>query len=120
IALIAEMLGLSTLAFAVGVYLPVATSGALFVGGVIRRIAMAKTGMTDAEADAGKGTLYASGLIAGGALAGLALAPPTYYKLNEVLAIGPKIVPWLAQSNVAALIIVLALGYSLYRYAMKK
>jgi hypothetical protein len=120
LALMAEILGLQVLAFAVGVYLPVSTSATLFVGSVIRRIVMERTGMTDSEADAGRGTLYASGLIAGGALAGLALAAFTAFQLDESVAIGPRLIGWLTQSNVFAIVIFSGLAYSLYRYASNR
>ena len=120
IALIAELVGMQVLSFAVGVYLPVSTSATIFVGGFLRRLAMRKTGMTESEADAGRGTLYASGLIAGGALAGLALAGFTAFQMDEKVAIGPRIIGWLASNDIFAIIIFSALAYSLYRFAVKR
>ena len=122
IALIAELCGIQTLPFAVGVYLPVSTSAPIFVGGLLRNFAMKKTGMTDQEADAGAGTLYASGLIAGGALAGLALAAITAFKLDETFSIGPRIFGHFIteQSNLVAIGMFALLAFSLYRYASKK
>lgn len=122
IALIAELCGIQTLVFAVGVYLPVSTSAPIFVGGLLRHLVMKKTGMTDAEADSGSGTLYASGLIAGGALAGLALAAITAFKLEETFAIGPRILGhFLTEgSNLFAIGMFALLAFSLYRYARRK
>jgi putative OPT family oligopeptide transporter len=120
LALMAEVLGLQVLAFAVGVYLPVSTSATLFVGSVVRRFVMERTGMNEAEADAGRGTLYASGLIAGGALAGLALAALTAFQVDEAVAIGPRIIGWLAQSNVFGMVMFSGLVYTLYRYARNR
>jgi uncharacterized oligopeptide transporter (OPT) family protein len=121
IALIAEVCGLQPLTFGVGVYLPISTSAPIFVGGLVRTLAMRKTGLTDHEIDSGSGTLYASGLIAGGAIAGVALTTLTGFKVDdEVGAIGPMILRQLAESHLFALAIFAVLAYSLYRYACKK
>jgi putative OPT family oligopeptide transporter len=82
IAVMLEMAGVPSLAFAVGVYLPFSTSTAVFAGGVVRWLAdlyqrrkHAESELTAeeiaAEAERSPGTLLASGLIAGGALAGI-------------------------------------------------
>lgn len=121
IALIAELCGLQTLPFAVGVYLPVSTSAPIFAGGLIRSLVMRKTGMSDSEADSGPGTLYASGLIAGGALAGVALTTLTGFEVDDDVArIGPMITGHLAESSIFAMLIFVLLAFSLYRYARRK
>ena len=85
IALTLEMCGIGSLAFAVGVYLPISTSLPIFVGGMIRwlvdRHARGKhvaSGLTEeqmvAESDKSPGVLMASGYIAGGAIAGIVIA----------------------------------------------
>jgi len=71
LALMLEMAGVSSLPFAVGVYLPVSTSAPMFVGGVVRWwVDRRRRG---AESDASPGTLLASGYIAGGSLVGVAV-----------------------------------------------
>jgi hypothetical protein len=62
----------SSLPFAVGVYIPLPTTAAIALGGVVRRLSERRA--AEAQADSAPGTLWASGLIAGGALAGLAVA----------------------------------------------
>ena len=77
IALLMELCGVPSLPFAVGVYLPMATSAPIFFGGVVRWLVdklKAKNGKHTAEDDAGPGVLYSSGLIAGGSIAGIVLA----------------------------------------------
>ena len=65
--------GVSGLAFAIGVYLPLATMAPLFVGGCVRALVERKRGpRTDGEGD--PGILAASGLVAGEGLAGVAVA----------------------------------------------
>lgn len=85
IAVVLEMSGIPSLAFAVGVYLPLSSSSPIFIGGLIRWLAdwhrrreLQHTGMSEeqlvAEADKSPGVLMASGYIAGGAIAGIFIA----------------------------------------------
>jgi hypothetical protein len=80
-----ELCGVSSLAFAVGVYLPMATSAPVFIGGAVRwlvdRWRQRKAGAHEssaedlaAEGDRSPGVLMASGFIAGGAIAGIIIA----------------------------------------------
>lgn len=71
LAFMMELVGVSSLPFAVGLYLPISTSAGIFVGGVVRRIVDWKTNSKEAEAEFSPGVLMASGLIAGGAIAGV-------------------------------------------------
>ena len=68
-----ELCGIHSLSFAVGAYLPIATTAPIFVGGLVRWWVERQTGQT-AESDLGAGTLFSSGLIAGGSLAGILFA----------------------------------------------
>jgi putative OPT family oligopeptide transporter len=76
LALVLELCGISALPFAVGVYLPISASAPIFVGGVVRYLVerKKKAPETDVESETGPGILYSSGLIAGGAIAGILLA----------------------------------------------
>ena len=85
IAITLEMSGIPSLAFAVGVYLPLSTSAPIFIGGLIRWlvdkwIARKHAGaeltrdQLVAEGDKSPGVLMASGYIAGGAIAGILIA----------------------------------------------
>jgi putative OPT family oligopeptide transporter len=85
ISVVLELSGISALAFAVGVYLPIAVSLPIFIGGMIRwlvdRLGRAKhvnAGLTEdqiaAEGDKSPGVLMASGYIAGGSIAGIVIA----------------------------------------------
>lgn len=85
IAIVLEMSGIPSLAFAVGVYLPLSSSSPIFIGGLIRWLvdrylrvkfkhkSLSETEMV-AEGDKSRGVLLASGYIAGGALAGIVIA----------------------------------------------
>lgn len=85
ISVVLELCGVSSLAFAVGVYLPISSSAPVFVGGIIRwlvdRYVRGKhkgKQLTEeqlvAEGDKSSGVLLASGYIAGGAIAGIVIA----------------------------------------------
>jgi putative OPT family oligopeptide transporter len=123
-----ELLGIRSLSFAVGSYLSIGTTAAIFCGGIVKWLAERGQEKTE-EGEASPGALYASGLIAAGGIVGL-------------LAIGLRLVdaarerfPWLAAlpTNWSAvgraigldgnhLIGLLAFGvlaFSLYHYARK-
>ena len=72
VAVMMELCGVPSLPFAVGVYIPLPTTAAVALGGVVRRAAGRPAAQPEAESS--PGTLFASGLVAGGALAGLAAA----------------------------------------------
>jgi putative OPT family oligopeptide transporter len=85
IAIVLEMSGIPSLAFAVGVYLPLSSSSPIFIGGMIRwlvdkylRKKLRHKNLTEdqlvAETDKSPGVLMASGYIAGGALAAIVIA----------------------------------------------
>ncbi|HMX40823.1 MAG TPA: oligopeptide transporter, OPT family, partial [Saprospiraceae bacterium] len=77
IAVTMELCGVKSLSFAVGLYLPLATTLPIWVGGALKGATdwMARRRGEDVEdADLGKGSLFATGLVAGGALAGVIVA----------------------------------------------
>jgi OPT family oligopeptide transporter len=77
IAVTMELCNIKALAFAIGLYLPLATTLPIFCGGAIKGFvdwqAERKNGQAE-EGELGKGSLFATGLIAGGALAGVVVA----------------------------------------------
>ncbi len=85
ISLVLEMSGIPSLAFAVGVYLPLSSSSPIFIGGMVRYLSdlyvrkkYRGMNLTEeqlvAEGDKSPGVLMASGYIAGGAIAGILIA----------------------------------------------
>ncbi len=102
IAVVLEMSGISSLAFAVGVYLPLSSSAPLFVGGLVRWLVDRRNGTSclhsrstsdrrrkkQAAGDRSAGVLLASGYIAGGALAGIIIAFTAGIMTNFDQAIG--------------------------------
>jgi putative OPT family oligopeptide transporter len=73
LAIGAMLCGVSGLAFAIGVYLPLATMAPLYVGGCVRAL-VERNRPPRAEGDSDPGVLAASGLVAGEGLAGVVVA----------------------------------------------
>ena len=122
LALVLELCGISALPFAVGVYLPISASAPIFVGGVVRHLVERKRGknQTDTESETGSGVLFSSGLIAGGAIAGILLALTQIMegvsdKLDFSKAMGT-----LAQSDLFSLGVFLAAAVTLFVVGRKK
>src|SRR5216117_3135826 len=72
-----ELAGIQALPVAVGVYLPITTSAGMFTGGVIRWLVEQRVKSENrslAEVESGPGVLFSSGMIAGGAIAGIVVA----------------------------------------------
>jgi OPT family oligopeptide transporter len=77
IAITLELCGVKALAFAIGLYLPLATTLPIFVGGALKGYIdwrERSKGRLIVEDELGKGSLFATGLIAGGALTGVFVA----------------------------------------------
>jgi putative OPT family oligopeptide transporter len=85
ISLVLELSGIPSLAFAVGVYLPISSSMPVLAGGVVRWLVDRRMrhdlrdhnldeAQLTAEGDKSPGVLLASGYIAGGAIAGILIA----------------------------------------------
>ncbi len=85
LALMMELVGVAALPFAVGLYLPISTSAGIFVGGIVRWLVDRKRsgGESATEAEFSPGMLMASGLIAGGAIAGVAQSVIAYGEKEE-------------------------------------
>lgn len=135
-----EILGVRSLAFATGSYLSIATTAAMFAGGLVRWAVEASSKETKTDSEASPGALYSSGLIAAGGVFGLLgiiinllqdpeisnHVPPWFAAIlhlpwrADLFAFGPKILGPLATSNLFGLIIFLALAGSLFYFARKK
>lgn len=83
IALVLELCGVKSLSFAVGTYLPLSTTLPIFIGGFLRGVADRRAKKRnlpeDEEEDLRKGNLFATGLVAGGALFGVIVAILTVF-----------------------------------------
>ena len=74
IAVVIELCGIKSLSFAVGLYLPLSTTMPIFIGGALRGLMDRKSGKGHDESEISSGMLYATGLVAGGALTGVLIA----------------------------------------------
>src|SRR5438094_1018971 len=71
-----ELMGVQALPVAVGVYLPISTSSAMFAGGVVRWLIERRARGRQpslAQIESGPGVLFGSGLTAGGSICGSVL-----------------------------------------------
>ena len=110
LTLAVELCGVRGLPFAVGVYLPLSTSAPIFIGGLIRwMIDKFMHKGKKAESESGPGMLFSSGLIAGGAIAGLVIAAVAGFDLEEAVGIGPSLLGHLTESKYFALAAFIAL-----------
>lgn len=78
LTLAAKVMGVPALTFAVGIYLPLSTSAPIFLGGMVRWFVQRRRWphprKHEDPTESSGGVLYASGLIAGGAIAGISIA----------------------------------------------
>ncbi len=74
IAVSVELLGHGALPFAIGLYLPPSLSTPIMVGGIVAWIVNKRSSAEEVEAKTMRGTLFASGLVAGDSLIGVLLA----------------------------------------------
>ncbi|MFN6373817.1 MAG: OPT family oligopeptide transporter [Chitinophagia bacterium] len=131
IAVVMELCGIKALSFAIGIYLPLSTTLPIFIGGAIRgfvdgKLKKNKSAAHQEEDDLSKGNLFATGLVAGGAIAGVIVA---FLSANEKIAstlnllnLEEKIVHAWGQQGYYLLgtLIFFAMAFVLYRVAMKK
>lgn len=129
IAITMELCGVKSLSFAVGAYLPLSTTLPIFAGGAVKRLVewrKEKKGEAQEDEELGKGSLFATGLVAGGALAGVIVA---------ILSVDEGVAAALSKVNaehgltamlgehgfqILGALFFVAMGAALYRIAMKK
>jgi putative OPT family oligopeptide transporter len=132
LAITMELCGIKSLSFAIGVYLPLATTLPIFIGGAIRGIVEAKdkkenkSAASAEEEDLSKGSLFATGLVAGGAVAGVLIAFATGTSAGEKflasISLEEGIVHSISQNGyfLIGTLFFAAMGAILYKVATKK
>ncbi len=131
VAVVMELCGIRSLSFAVGAYLPLSTTLPIAIGGAIKGLVDRKKKkeniVTSPEEDElGKGSLFATGLVAGGAVAGVVIAfivgSDSGEKLLKSISMEESISSGVG-TNLYYLLGVLffaIMGWMLYKTAMKK
>jgi putative OPT family oligopeptide transporter len=118
-----ELCGIHSLSFAVGSYLPIATTAPIFAGGLVRWWVEQKTGVAQ-ESEVSAGTLFSSGLIAGGSIAGIIFAILVGTGSIEPFQSIGNLIPALhgetAVGQIASALLFLALAVIVSRMAMRK
>jgi putative OPT family oligopeptide transporter len=121
-----ELLGVRSLSFAVGAYLSIGTTLAIFCGGVVRWLAdraLEKAGGDTADSEISPGSLYASGLIAAGGVVGLFGVALKVYESwidkSDILNFPPIFPLTLLDNNYVSCAAFAALAFSLYYFARK-
>ncbi|GCC52999.1 oligopeptide transporter, OPT family [Chryseotalea sanaruensis] len=129
IAVMIELCGIKALAFAIGLYLPLSTTLPIFIGGAIKGVVdwrSEKKGEDKQDEDLGRGSLFATGLIAGGALAGVIVA---LLSVNESIFMAMKnisaehgLTEMLGANgySILGVLFFVAMATMLYRLAVKK
>jgi len=131
IAIVMELCGIKALSFAIGIYLPLSTTLPIFIGGAIRGIVEWRNKrkniqISPEEEDLGKGNLFATGLVAGGALAGVLVA---FLFAND--AVNAALTKWSAEHGLTGSLggegykwlgvaFFAFMGITLYRIAIKR
>ena len=136
-----EILGVRSLAFATGLYISVATTAAMFAGGLVRwAVEATMKEPQEGDSEASPGALYSSGLIAAGGIFGLLgiiinllqdpeIANRVPHWLSAVLRLpwrpdlfsfGPKLMGPLASSDLFGALMFVVLASSLFFFARKK
>jgi len=112
-----ELVGISSLPFAIGLYLPLDLSTPIMAGGLISLIVSKLSREGTAQKREEKGILFSSGLVAGDALIGVLIAFAialssgyrAFYEGHEEISVSGTYGPWLS------LIAFLIIGFMLYR-----
>jgi len=132
LAVVMELCGVRALSFAIGVYLPISTTLPIYIGGMIRGFAdrvKKRKGLSaskEGEEELERGNLFATGLVAGGALMGVIFAflniPDKVVAFLKKVSVEGPMTGTLGETGYYLLGIAFfaVMGYALYRAAIKK
>ncbi len=98
LAVVMELCGVSSLPFAVGVYLPLSSTTPIFVGGMVRYVVervgrkRSERPASELESEMSPGVLLSTGYIAGGTIAGVIIAFLSFSdRIVGALAVGERV-----------------------------
>ncbi len=123
IAIMVELCNIKALAFAIGLYLPLSTTLPIFIGGAVKSIIDLKKKDKSEDSELSRGNLFATGLVAGGAITGVIVAVFTVFFSEGMNSISAEhgLVNALSTNgyNILALAFFAAMITLLYRSARK-
>jgi len=129
LAITMELCGVNALNFAVGAYLPLSTTLPIFAGGCIKKFVeftAKRRGEKTEDDELGSGSLFATGLVAGGALAGVIIAllsiPEPIYAFLQKISLEHTLTHVLGAGGyqLAGVLFFVLMGFTLYRIATSK
>ena len=130
IAIVAEILGVPVLPFAIGLYLPVHLSVPMMIGGGVRWFVEKKKTGDEQKQAVENGVLYSSGLIAGEGVVGILLAIFAIIKFSGGRSLGdaigaflPNLIPVLQNvkvGNILGIVAFVLLTLSLWKFCVGK
>lgn len=127
IAITMELCGVKALAFAIGLYLPLSTTLPIFIGGALKGLVdwrAESKGEKPEEDELSRGSLFATGLIAGGALTGVivAILMVFFYDALEKVNLEHALVELMGSSGyqIMGVLAFAAMGVLLYSLVSKK
>jgi putative OPT family oligopeptide transporter len=119
-SIVAELLGIPSLAFAVGIYLPLSTMTPVFLGGCVRTLvkrARKQVTRDTPEGNTDSGVLFASGLIAGEGMLGIGIAAATLISGHRPPGLGFGFSGF--SGSMISLLALGALGWMLFKTASR-
>ena len=117
VAVVAEILQVPVMPFAVGMYLPFSLSAGIMAGGAVRFIVEKLKGSDEEKKErADRGVLFTSGLIAGEGIMGIILAVLAVVGVDQAIVLPFE----LPLRQLVSLIIFIILLFYLFRVCMKK
>ncbi|RZK48210.1 MAG: OPT family oligopeptide transporter [Pedobacter sp.] len=129
IAITIELCGINSLSFAVGAYLPLSTTLPIFAGGLVKGLVNRKNKkkvITAEEEEIAPGNLFATGLVAGGALAGVIVAIlmviPSVRDSLSTINMEPHFVNWFGEYGyqILGVLFFSFMAFVLYNVSQKK
>jgi putative OPT family oligopeptide transporter len=120
IGLVASLFRIPVLAFAVGVYLPLSTMAAVFLGGLLRFILTRRQPPEEAERRREEGVLFGSGLVGGGGLTGVLLAVWVGARGGRPIEGFPLSLPTIGQEALALATIFAMLGWIVWHVKRRR
>lgn len=121
IAVVAEVVGIPVLPFAIGIYLPVQLNACIMVGGLVRlafdKMKCEEKKKNDIVSD---GILFCSGMIAGEGLVGIVLAILAVFGIDSALDISGKLGLPEAVSQIGSLVVFALIILSLLKFSLFK